>query len=449
MDWCDPGKVLEIQASYLRFLASVYSSKESLTENKSPPVKDASPEQIYKPETNQPSQEPRPKNPFDDVPVKQVQKTFEQLLEEKLQTEKTPDSVKNRTESAPKFLKRGEGQLCSRQVSLSVKNSPQKKTSHSRNSSNDFKTDKFTPNKSEHEKLLRLARQLELKKRKLEEREKDLSEKKELTDFSKDKEILKLQSNLKNLKESQAALESKHKQAIQKLKNKIQTLKHENSHLTNKPKTTAKETQTEPPNLNQETFSTQLYNKTQNKPTKLPEPAVFLEPPKPKLRKNRSSSLNTSPSKCKTQIVTQDGKVQKLYEDGRKEVVFKNGIRREVYPNGYSVVYFSNNDIKQIFPDGKTIYYFSASQTIQTTFPDGLKVLKFSNGQVEKHHSDKSKEIQFPDGTTKCIFANGEEETIFSDGTTQKLETNGTVHVTYPNGTKDTILPSGKRVKRV
>ena len=46
------------------------------------------------------------------------------------------------------------------------------------------------------------------------------------------------------------------------------------------------------------------------------------------------------------EIKSHDGKVQRFYENGKKEVIFSNGVRREVRPTGYSIVYFSNNDIK-------------------------------------------------------------------------------------------------------
>lgn len=46
------------------------------------------------------------------------------------------------------------------------------------------------------------------------------------------------------------------------------------------------------------------------------------------------------------QIIGQDGKIQRLYENGKKEVLFNNGVKREVFPDGYTIVYFNNNDIK-------------------------------------------------------------------------------------------------------
>ena len=92
-------------------------------------------------------------------------------------------------------------------------------------------------------------------------------------------------------------------------------------------------------------------------------------------------------------IVGNDGKVQRTYPNGKKEVIFSNGVRRETFPDGYTIVYFNNNDIKQTYPDQKIVYYFAEAKTTQTTYQDGLQVFKFSNCQIEKHFSDGTKEI--------------------------------------------------------
>jgi len=46
------------------------------------------------------------------------------------------------------------------------------------------------------------------------------------------------------------------------------------------------------------------------------------------------------------QIVGNDGKIQRTYQNGKKEVIFSNGVKRETFPDGYTIVYFNNNDIK-------------------------------------------------------------------------------------------------------
>ena len=130
-----------------------------------------------------------------------------------------------------------------------------------------------------------------------------------------------------------------------------------------------------------------------------------------------------------------------------REVVFKRGGKKVIYPDGRTTVYFKNEDVKDVYPDGKVVYHFSQTDTIQTTFPDGLQIFQFSNGQLEKHFPDKHKEINFPDGTVKKIASSGEEETIFPDGTVQRVERSGVKHIDYVNGQKETVKVDGTRVR--
>ncbi len=83
---------------------------------------------------------------------------------------------------------------------------------------------------------------------------------------------------------------------------------------------------------------------------------------------------NKTPANMKVieQIIGNDGKIQRVYENGKKEVIFNNGVKREVFPDGYTIVYFNNNDIKQTYADQRVVYYFAEARTTQTTFPDGL-----------------------------------------------------------------------------
>ena len=50
---------------------------------------------------------------------------------------------------------------------------------------------------------------------------------------------------------------------------------------------------------------------------------------------------------------------------------------------------------KFVGSEEKIIYYYSETNTVQTTFKNGLNVFKFSNGQIEKHYPDGSKKILF------------------------------------------------------
>jgi centromere protein J len=94
------------------------------------------------------------------------------------------------------------------------------------------------------------------------------------------------------------------------------------------------------------------------------------------------------------EVIGADGKVQRVFLNGKKEVIFANKVRRETYPDGYTIVYFNNGDMKQTYPDQRIVYHFSEAQTTQTTLKEGLQVFKFANRQVEKHHPDGRKEIK-------------------------------------------------------
>ena len=64
-------------------------------------------------------------------------------------------------------------------------------------------------------------------------------------------------------------------------------------------------------------------------------------------------------------------------------------------------------------------------------------VLKFANGQVEKHYPDKSKEVHFTNGTIKRVFANGVQKCIFPDGYVQTTNKKRAKQVSFDFGNQD------------
>ena len=82
------------------------------------------------------------------------------------------------------------------------------------------------------------------------------------------------------------------------------------------------------------------------------------------------------------------------------------------------------------------------NNTVVTKFPNGLRVFKFSNGQIEKNFPDGTKIVNYNDGTVRNIYNNGNEEIFFNDGTLQKKDKNGVITVEYGDGMKDTIFPN-------
>lgn len=48
-----------------------------------------------------------------------------------------------------------------------------------------------------------------------------------------------------------------------------------------------------------------------------------------------------------------DGKVVRVFGDGRRAVAFPNGTLKQSFPDGRSVVSFSNGDVKRTLSDGE------------------------------------------------------------------------------------------------
>ncbi|XP_058403757.1 centromere protein J isoform X1 [Diceros bicornis minor] len=141
-----------------------------------------------------------------------------------------------------------------------------------------------------------------------------------------------------------------------------------------------------------------------------------------------------------------DGKIEKVYKNGCHVILFPNGTRKEVSADGKTVtVAFFNGDVKQVMPDERVIYYYAAARTTHTTYPEGLEVLHFSSGQIEKHFPDGRKEITFPDQTIKNLFADGQEESIFPDGTIVRVQRDGNKIIEFNNGQRELHTAQFKR----
>ena len=115
--------------------------------------------------------------------------------------------------------------------------------------------------------------------------------------------------------------------------------------------------------------------------------------------------------------VEQDGKIINIYNNHKKEIIFKSGVRKEIFMDGYQLVHFPNGDMKQKFvgKDEKVIYFYSETNTVQTTFKNGLNIFKFGNGQIEKHYPDGSKYIIYNNGVKRKISKDGREEVFIPD----------------------------------
>ncbi|XP_074788262.1 centrosomal P4.1-associated protein [Athene noctua] len=141
-----------------------------------------------------------------------------------------------------------------------------------------------------------------------------------------------------------------------------------------------------------------------------------------------------------------DGKVEKVLKNGCHLVFFPNGTWKKVDSDGKTVtITFFNGDVKQVMPDQTVIYYYADAKTTHTTYSDGLEVLQFSNGQIEKHYPDGKKEITFPDQTIKNLFTDGQEESIFPDGTIVRIQRDGSKTIEFNNGQRELHTSQFKR----
>ncbi|XP_008936539.1 PREDICTED: centromere protein J, partial [Merops nubicus] len=141
-----------------------------------------------------------------------------------------------------------------------------------------------------------------------------------------------------------------------------------------------------------------------------------------------------------------DGKVEKVLKNGCHLVFFPNGTWKKVGSDGKTLtITFFNGDVKQVMPDQTVIYYYADAKTTHTTYADGLEVLQFSNGQIEKHYPDGKKEITFPDQTIKNLFVDGQEESIFPDGTIVRVQRDGSKMIEFNNGQRELHTSQFKR----
>ncbi|XP_057255666.1 centromere protein J isoform X2 [Pezoporus wallicus] len=141
-----------------------------------------------------------------------------------------------------------------------------------------------------------------------------------------------------------------------------------------------------------------------------------------------------------------DGKVEKVLKNGCHIIYFPNGTWKKVGSDGKTVtITFFNGDVKQVMPDQTVVYYYADAKTTHTTYSDGLEVLQFSNGQIEKHYPDGKKEITFPDQTIKNLFMDGQEESIFPDGTIVRVQRDGSKTIEFSNGQRELHTAQFKR----
>lgn len=143
----------------------------------------------------------------------------------------------------------------------------------------------------------------------------------------------------------------------------------------------------------------------------------------------------------------EDHHVDKLLEDGTTLTIFPNGTTKECSADKrHTYVQFFNGDRKEMNHDTATeTYFYAETQITQIIYANGLQILKFPNGQVEKHHANKTREIIFPDKICKFIYPDGSEESRLPNGTFIKVDPAGDKVIEYPNKQREIHTREYKR----
>ncbi|XP_015191263.1 PREDICTED: centromere protein J [Polistes dominula] len=138
------------------------------------------------------------------------------------------------------------------------------------------------------------------------------------------------------------------------------------------------------------------------------------------------------------ELRTNEQQVQCIeHPNGCTEFWYPNGNVKKVFPDkGITKMLYYNGDVRETRNDGKVKYFYASTRTWHTTMPDGLEILEFPNGQVEKRSQNGMVEISFPDRSTQIIQVDGYEKWELPDGT---------ISETFANGEKVVILPNGQR----
>jgi len=142
-----------------------------------------------------------------------------------------------------------------------------------------------------------------------------------------------------------------------------------------------------------------------------------------------------------------DKHLEKYLEDGTTLTIFPNGTVKEVSADKRcTFVKFFNGDRKEMNHDtGTETYFYAETNITQIIYSNGMQILKFPSGQIEKHHINKTREIIFPDKICKLIYPDGSEESRLPNGTCIKVDKVGGKVIEYPNKQREIHTKDYKR----
>ncbi|XP_077282885.1 spindle assembly abnormal 4 isoform X2 [Temnothorax americanus] len=171
--------------------------------------------------------------------------------------------------------------------------------------------------------------------------------------------------------------------------------------------------------------------------------------------KNLNSTLHPTSFQSQISKASRTDAVEQIqFPDGRIEYWYPNGNVKKIFPDQEvtKMIYY-NGDVRETDKNRRVKYFYAASRTWHTTTPDGLEILEFPDGQVEKRMSDGTVEVLFPDGTVAQTFINGDKILTLPNGQ-KEIHTkehkrreypDGTVKLVYTDGTQETRYSSGRK----
>ncbi len=104
------------------------------------------------------------------------------------------------------------------------------------------------------------------------------------------------------------------------------------------------------------------------------------------------------------------------------------------YPDGRKVMSYSDGRTKTKYPDGREVKCYSDGKT-KRKYPDGIKVKNYSDGTISVTYPDEREVRHYPNrGVINVKYPDGKQERYFLDGEVRTTTPNELIKTEYPNG---------------
>ena len=87
-------------------------------------------------------------------------------------------------------------------------------------------------------------------------------------------------------------------------------------------------------------------------------------------------------------ILNINGNNINIYANNKKEIIYPDGNKQIIYNDNHQIIYYKNGNIKQIFTNGKTVFYDCIEEKVETSYENGIIIIKYKNGKIERFSKD-------------------------------------------------------------